>query len=55
MAVDPDPHSFSLLDPDTGGKNCQIKTEKCKELVITAFIQIFKVNLHNLHCFLLLF
>ena len=43
--VDPDPHSFSLLDTDqdTVGKNVQIKTENS-----------FQVNLHNLHIFLLL-
>ena len=26
--VDPDSHSFSLLDPDPGGKNFKIKTDK---------------------------
>ena len=31
-----DPHSFSLLDPDPGGKNFQIKLEKnARKLVIT--------------------
>ena len=29
-AVDPDPHSFSLLDPDPGGKNLKITTGKLK-------------------------
>ena len=27
-AVDPDLHSFSLLDPDPGGKNLRGKTQK---------------------------
>ena len=27
-AVDPDPHSFSLLDPDPEGKIFHMKTEK---------------------------
>ena len=31
-AVDPDPHSLSLLDPDLDGKNWKITTEKCKEI-----------------------
>ena len=30
-AVDPDPHSFSLLDPDPEWKFFQIKTEKMQE------------------------
>ena len=56
-AVDLDPHSFSLLDPNPnlGGKIFQMKNNKmqgncnnCK------FIQFLKVNLYKLHCFLLL-
>ena len=44
MAVHPDPHSI-----------CGSGTEKCKERDNNCtFIQIFKVNLHKLHCFLLL-
>ena len=27
-----DPHSFSLLNPNPGGKKFQIKTEKCKKI-----------------------
>ena len=27
-AMDPDPHSFSLLGPDPGGENLREKTEK---------------------------
>ena len=51
-----DPHSFSLLDPDPGGKKIQIKTEKCKEIGNNCkFIQFLKVNLHKVHCFLLYF
>ena len=46
--LDPDPHSFLLLDLDPEGKNCQIKTGKnARKLVI-----ISEVNLNNLHCFL---
>ena len=30
-AVDPDPHSLSLLDPDQGGKISQI-IKKCEEI-----------------------
>ena len=35
MTVDPDSHSFSLLDPDLDPeeKNLREKTEKCKEIV----------------------
>ena len=53
-AVDPDPHSFYLLDPDqhsmceSGRYFFQIKTEKCKEIGTSKyckFLQIFKVNL----------
>ena len=29
-AVDPDPHSLSLLDPDQGGKIFQIKHKKMR-------------------------
>ena len=46
-----DPDSFSLLDPDPGWKIFQIKTEKNARKL---FFQFFKVNLHKLHCFLLL-
>ena len=54
-AVDPDPHSFSFLDPDPGRKIFQIITEKCKEIGNSCkFIQFLKVNLHKLYCFLLL-
>ena len=35
-AVDPDPHSFSLLELDPGGKNVEIKTENARKLVIIA-------------------
>ena len=28
--TDPDPHSISLLDPDTGGENLKKKQKKCK-------------------------
>ena len=56
--MDPDPHSFCLLDPDPdpGGKNFQIKMEKnAKKLIKSAnLLNVFKVNLHKLHCFLLL-
>ena len=31
-AVDPDSHSFTLLDPDPGGENLRKKTEQCKEI-----------------------
>ena len=38
--MDPDPHSFCLLDPDPAEKNVQIKTEKYKEIgKISKFIQ----------------
>ena len=35
MTVDPDSHSFSLLDPDLDPeeKNLRENTEKCKEIV----------------------
>ena len=44
-------------DPDPGGKTCQIKTEKMQENRYgnnCKIIKIYKVNFHNLHCFLLL-
>ena len=31
-AMDPDPHSFSLLNPDTGGNKMRKKLKKCKEI-----------------------
>ena len=55
-AVDPDPQAFSLLDPDPGGKNFRIKTEKSKDIGTgnnCKFIQFFKVNLDQLRCILL--
>ena len=53
--MDPDPHSFSFLDPDPGRKIFQIITEKCKEIGNSCkFIQFLRVNLHKLYCFLLL-
>ena len=38
-----DPHSFYLLDPDPdrGGKVCQIKTEKGKEIANTVTAVLF--------------
>ena len=49
-----DPHLFSLLDPDPDprGNIFQIITEKIGK---NKFIQIFKVNLHKLHCFMFFF
>ena len=50
--MDPDPHSFSLLDPDSGGKNNHNK--KLKEIGNTCnFMKIVKVNLDQLHGFIL--
>ena len=54
--MDPDPQSFSLQDPDPGGKNFRIKTEKSKEIGTGnngKFIQFFIVNLDQLRCILL--
>ena len=50
-----DPHLFSLLDPDPDprGNIFQIITEKIGKNF--KFIQIFKVNLHKLHCFMFFF
>ena len=56
--MDPDPHSFSLLDPDPdpGEKYFQKKQKKCKEIGNNCkFVKILsKVNLHKLYCFLLM-
>ena len=40
-AVDPDPHSFSLLDPYPGGHFCRKKRKKWKEIRSTCDL-IFK-------------
>ena len=58
-AVDPDPHSFSLLDPDplthsicgSRRKKFEEKTEKVRKLVEIVLLLIFLVNLYQLHDF----
>ena len=41
--VDPDPHPFSLLDPDPGGKGLRKKLKKRKEIGSTVIV-IFENN-----------
>ena len=38
--VDPDPHSFSLLDPDPGGKNLKITNNKNARKLVPVIIVI---------------
>ena len=50
-----DPHSFSLLDPDPdpGGKICQLKLKKCKEIANNCnFIKFLKNKFAQAQLFL---